>query len=71
MQKTVSILNKIWKALDTINTSIEHRNLETYTDATRPGAVASGAGYIFFNSDDNFLNVSDGANWRDPTGAIT
>lgn len=42
-----------------------------YTDGTRPSAAAKPAGYCFFNSSDNFLNCSDGANWRDPTGAVT
>lgn len=37
-----------------------------YTDATRPTAASVGAGATIYNSDDNGLNVSDGANWRMP-----
>ena len=39
-----------------------------YTDATRPTAASVGAGATIYNSDDNGLNVSDGANWRAPNG---
>ncbi len=42
--------------------------LKTYTDASRPTASAAGAGAVIFNSDDGGLNVSDGTNWRAPSG---
>lgn len=63
----ISALNRIRDAVAA--SDIKHFNV--YTDATRPGAGTVSAGYVFFNSSDNFLNVSDGANWRDPTGAVT
>ena len=40
----------------------------TFTDATRPTPAAAGAGHVIFNSDDGGLNVSDGTNWRAPSG---
>jgi len=40
-----------------------------YSDGTRPAAGTIGR--VIFNTDDNFLNVDDGTNWRDPTGAVT
>ena len=43
--------------------------LPVYTDATRP--TAGTAGMVIFNSDDNFLNVDDGSNWRDMSGNVT
>ena len=43
--------------------------LKPLTDATR--GAAGTAGCVIWNSGDNFINVSDGANWRDPTGAVT
>lgn len=42
-----------------------------FSDAGRASASAVPAGTVIFNTDDNFLNVSDGTNWRDPTGATT
>jgi hypothetical protein len=40
-----------------------------FSDGTRPAPTA--VGQVIFNVDDNTLNVADGANWRDMTGAIT
>lgn len=45
--------------------------LPSYTNANRPGANLVPAGTMIFNTNDNFPNVSDGTNWRDPAGAIT
>jgi hypothetical protein len=45
--------------------------LPTYSNATRPGPTLVPVGTEIFNSDDLFPNVSDGTNWRDPTGVIT
>ena len=45
--------------------------LQVYADATRPSAASVAVGTAIFNTDDNFSNISDGTNWRDPTGAIT
>lgn len=45
--------------------------LRRCTDANRPAANAVIAGTIIFNTDDNFPNVSDGANWRNMSGVIT
>ena len=42
-----------------------------YADATRPNPADVPVGFTIFNTDDNFINCSDGTNWRDPTGAIT
>ncbi len=42
--------------------------VKTYTDASRPSASTAGAGAFIFNSDDGGLNVSDGSNWRAPSG---
>ncbi len=40
----------------------------TFTDASRPTPSAAGAGHVIFNSSDGGLNVSDGTNWRAPSG---
>lgn len=45
--------------------------LRTFNDGTRPLATAVPVGTIFFNTGDNFPNVSDGTNWRNPAGAVT
>ena len=45
--------------------------LKVYTDGNRPAASGLPAGSSIWNSDDNFINTSDGTNWRDPTGATT
>jgi len=42
--------------------------LRARTDANRPSASDAGAGGIIYNSDDGGLNVSDGSNWRAPSG---
>ena len=41
--------------------------IKTFTDASRP-AASVGAGTVIFNSSDGGLNVSDGSNWRAPSG---
>jgi len=46
-------------------------DLGVYADATRPAATSAAIGAFFFNTDDGFMNTSDGTNWLDPTGAIT
>ena len=63
----VDVLNKINRAI--VASDIKH--FDVYTDATRPGPATVSAGYTIFNSGDNFLNTSDGANWRDQAGVIT
>ena len=40
----------------------------TFTDASRPTPSAAGAGHVIFNSSDGGLNISDGTNWRAPSG---
>jgi hypothetical protein len=42
--------------------------LPRYTDATRPSAAEVGAGAAIYNSDDYGINVSDGTDWRAPSG---
>jgi len=42
-----------------------------YTDAARPAATAVPIFAAIFNTDDGFMNVSDGAAWLDPTGTAT
>lgn len=63
-------------AIDTILRDIEKRfngvvQLPVYTNAARPPATDYAAGSAIWNSDDNFTNVSDGTDWRDPTGSVT
>ena len=41
----------------------------SFADGTRPAATT--VGQVIFNTDDNTLNVADGTNWRDMSGAIT
>lgn len=64
---------KIRNELQRIRVAIEGgvNGFLVYTNATRPAATTKPAGWCFYNSNDNFINCSDGANWRDPTGAIT
>lgn len=61
----INLLIEAVKALKTAPT------LTVYSDASRPAATSVPAGYIFFNSSDNFPNISDGTNWRDMSGSIT
>lgn len=42
-----------------------------FTDITRPPATEVPAGTKIFNSVDNFENISDGTDWRNPAGAVT
>jgi len=42
--------------------------LASFTDANRGTPAAAGVGAIIFNSNDNGLNISDGTNWRAPSG---
>lgn len=67
VKEIVDVLNKINRSI--IASDIKHFNV--YTNATRPEADSVPSGYTFFNSDDNFLNTSDGTNWRNPSGTIT
>ena len=50
-----------------ITISNDALQFKSYTDAGRP-AASIGAGFVIFNSDDGGLNVSDGSNWRAPSG---
>lgn len=45
--------------------------LKNFTDGNRPAANSLPSGATIFNTDDKFINVSDGTNWFDPTGTIT
>ncbi|MBU4223678.1 hypothetical protein KJ934_00350 [Patescibacteria group bacterium] len=65
LSEIVDVLNKINRSL------IATVGFEVYTDATRPAANTKPAGYTFFNSSDNFLNTSDGTDWRNQSGVIT
>lgn len=42
--------------------------LPVYTTGTRPTAASVGAGKVIWNSSTNLMNISDGANWRNPAG---
>lgn len=42
--------------------------LTVYTDATRPAPTSLPAGTVIYNSTDSGLNVTDGADWRAPSG---
>lgn len=46
-------------------------NVAYYTNTNRPTASQVPIGTVIFNTSDNFINVSDGTNWKDPTGATT
>ena len=63
----ISTLNKIRDAI----AASDIKHFDVYTDATRPAPGSVSPGYTFFNSSDNFLNTSDGTNWRNQAGAIT
>ena len=65
LSEIVDVLNKINRSL------IATVGFSVYTNATRPAPGTVPAGYTIFNSDDNFLNTSDGTNWRNQSGAIT
>lgn len=43
-------------------------SLKIYTDTTRPAATSLPAGTVIYNSTDSGLNVTDGTNWRAPSG---
>jgi hypothetical protein len=45
--------------------------IPVYSDGSRPSASSVPQGAVIFNTTDSSLNVSDGSNWRDMTGAIT
>ncbi len=68
-------LGEVVDTLNKINRTIKNQKtaptLDVFSDTSRPAANTVPAGYTFFNSSDNFINTSDGTNWRDPTGAIT
>ncbi len=57
-------VNAIAIAIATVNGLV----IKTFTDASRPTPGAAGPGCVIFNSDDGGLNVSDGTNWRNPSG---
>ncbi len=65
---TINALNRL---IETIKAQKTTPTLDVYSNTSRPAPSTMPAGYTFFNSDDNYINVSDGTNWRDPTGAIT
>lgn len=44
--------------------------LDEYSDKSRPRPEVQKYKSIF-NTDDGFINVSDGDDWLDPTGAVT
>lgn len=46
-------------------------SVPSFSDVTRPAASDVGTGSVIFNTDDNTLNVSDGAGWRDMSGNPT
>lgn len=48
-----------------------YRQMEVYTDVTRPPAPEYSIGVPIWNEDDNSVNYSDGANWRDSKGNLT
>ena len=45
--------------------------IASYSNATRPSASDIPTYSMIFNTSDNQINISDGTNWRDPSGAIT
>lgn len=47
---------------------LKYLPLPTYTDATRPAATDVPPGATIYNEDDDGINVSDGTNWRAPSG---
>ena len=47
---------------------LDYITLTAYTDATRPAASSVPAGTVIYNSDDGGINVSDGTNWKGPSG---
>ena len=65
-----AVVAAINKLKDVIAAS-DIKHFDVYTDATRPAPGSVSPGYTFFNSSDNFLNTSDGTNWRNQAGAIT
>ena len=68
MNGIVNAINRLVEAIKGLRTA---PTLAVYSDASRPAANSVPAGYIFFNSSDNFPNISDGTNWRNMAGAIT
>jgi len=42
--------------------------VKSFTDATRPTPASAGSGAVIYNTDDGGLNLSDGSNWRAPSG---
>jgi len=64
----ISAINRLVEAIKAIHTT---PTLDVYSDTSRPDASTKPVGYIFFNTSDNFPNVSDGTNWRNMSGTIT
>lgn len=56
---------------DIVNTLRTETVLTSFTNATRPDPTSVPIGFMIFNTDDNFPNVSDGTDWRDMAGATT
>jgi hypothetical protein len=55
---------------DDANIGMTHE-IPSFTNLNRPAASAVVTFSEIFNTDDNAPNWSDGANWRDSSGAIT
>jgi hypothetical protein len=64
----VNAINRLVEAIKALRTT---PTLPVFTNASRPAATAVPAGYLIFNSDDNFPNVSNGAVWKDMAGTTT
>jgi hypothetical protein len=68
---TVTVNNTVLTHLDLLNLDAVLDVKAVYADANRPAATDNAVGTTIFNTDDDFNNITDGTNWRDPTGAIT
>lgn len=68
MNGIITALNRLIEVLKTFNQS---PSLNNFSNTSRPTPTTVSAGYMIFNTDDNFPNVSDGTNWRDMSGTIT
>lgn len=47
------------------------REMESYSNATRPDASTKSLGTPIWNTDDEAVQYSDGTNWRDKDGNVT
>ena len=68
MSAIVNAINRLIEAVKGLKTA---PTLDVFSNTSRPSASSVPVGYIFFNSNDNFPNVSDGTNWRNMSGTIT